>query len=77
VSLVEDAMNELPTRFRELLVLRELEGLSYQEVADALRIPIGTVMSGLSRARRALRRAVTAELDRQSSFACGPRLSIT
>ena len=77
VSLVEDAMNELPTRFRELLVLRELEGLSYQEVADALRIPIGTVMSGLSRARRALRRVLAAELDRQSSFACGPRLSIT
>ena len=77
VSLIEEAMGELPARFRELLVLRELEGLSYQEVAEALRIPIGTVMSGLSRARRALRRALTAELDRQSSFACGPRVSIT
>ena len=78
VSLVEEAMSELPARFRELLVLRELEGLSYQEVADVLRIPIGTVMSGLSRARRALRRVLAAELDRrQSSFACGPCLSIT
>ena len=79
VSLIEEAMGELPARFRELLVLRELEGLSYQEVADVLRIPIGTVMSRLSRARGALRRALAAELDRRqsSSFACGPRLSIT
>src|SRR5262245_20786224 len=77
-SLIEGAMSELPARFRELLVLRELEGLSYQEVADVLRIPIGTVMSGLSRARRALRRGLCAELGRrQPSFACGPRLSIT
>ena len=51
-------MSELPDRFRRLLVLRELEGLSYQELADVLRIPIGTVMSRLSRARRALRVAV-------------------
>jgi len=48
--------------FRELLVLRELEGLSYQELADVLGIPIGTVMSGLSRARHALRYALTTHL---------------
>ena len=58
IRLMEDAMSELPDRFRRLLVLRELEGLSYQELADVLRIPIGTVMSRLSRARRALRVAV-------------------
>ena len=58
IRLMEDAMRELPVRFRRLLVLRELEGLSYQELADALRIPIGTVMSRLSRARHALRVAV-------------------
>lgn len=58
VRLMEDALSRLPTRLRRLLVLRELQGLSYQELADALRIPIGTVMSRLSRARRALRDAV-------------------
>jgi RNA polymerase sigma factor (sigma-70 family) len=58
VRLMENALSRLPNRLRQLLVLRELQGLSYQELADALRIPIGTVMSRLSRARRALRDAV-------------------
>ena len=57
-ALIEEAMRELPHRYRELLVLRELEGLSYQEVADVLGIRIGSVMSGLSRARQAFRRAL-------------------
>jgi len=65
VTLVERAMSNLPSRFRELLVLRELEGLSYREVADAIGIPIGTVMSGLSRARQALRGALDNELKRR------------
>ena len=64
VTLIERAMNSLPDRFRELLVLRELEGLSYRELADVLIIPIGTVMSGLSRARQAFRGAVDNELNR-------------
>jgi RNA polymerase sigma-70 factor (ECF subfamily) len=51
------AIDDVPGPFRELLVLRELRGLSYREIADAMGIPIGTVMSGLSRARRALRGA--------------------
>jgi RNA polymerase sigma-70 factor (ECF subfamily) len=62
VALVKRAMNDLPDRFRELLVLRELEGLTYQELADVLAIPIGTVMSGLSRARHALHGALTRQL---------------
>lgn len=65
VSLIEDAMSDLPDRFRELLALRELEGLSYRELAEVLRIPIGSVMSRLSRARQAFRRALTAELQRR------------
>jgi RNA polymerase sigma-70 factor (ECF subfamily) len=83
VSLIEDAMSDLPQRFRELLVLRELEGLSYRELADVLRVPIGSVMSGLSRARQAFRRALAAELHRRErpastgSFACSPRVSVT
>src|SRR5688572_8864947 len=49
------ALNTLPARFHQLLVLRELEGLSYRELSDTIGIPIGTVMSRLSRAREALR----------------------
>jgi len=56
--LIQRAIGSLPTRFRELLVLRELEGLSYREIADVMSVPIGTVMSSLSRARRALRVAL-------------------
>jgi RNA polymerase sigma-70 factor (ECF subfamily) len=58
VAMIEQAIRQLPGRFRELLVLRELEGLSYRELADVLGIPIGSVMSGLSRARQAFRRAI-------------------
>ena len=56
-------MRSLPDRFRELLVRRELEGLSYRDLADVMGIPMGTVMSGLSRARVALRGAVDSELN--------------
>jgi RNA polymerase sigma-70 factor, ECF subfamily len=48
------ALETLPPRFREVLVLRELEGCSYKEIAAIASIPIGTVMSSLSRARRQL-----------------------
>jgi RNA polymerase sigma-70 factor (ECF subfamily) len=52
---VDRAIAGLPAHFRNILVLRELEGLSYQELAKALDLPAGTVMSALWRARRALR----------------------
>jgi RNA polymerase sigma-70 factor, ECF subfamily len=61
-SVVAEAMNNLPDRLRVLLQLREFEGLTYRELADALSIPIGTVMSGLSRARQALRGALDSQL---------------
>ena len=48
------ALETLPPRYRELLVLRELEGCSYKEIAAIASIPLGTVMSSLSRARRQL-----------------------
>ena len=63
VALIDDALRTLPDRFRELIVLRELEGLSYQELADVMGVPIGTVMSGLSRARQAFRHALGARLE--------------
>jgi RNA polymerase sigma factor (sigma-70 family) len=60
--LIARAMHTLPDRSRELLVRRELEGLSYRELADVMGLPLGTVMSGLSRARLALRGALDQEL---------------
>jgi RNA polymerase sigma-70 factor (ECF subfamily) len=48
------ALEALPPRFREVLILRELEGCSYKEIAAITSIPIGTVMSSLARARRQL-----------------------
>jgi len=56
--LLNQAVEALPVEFREVFVLREMEGLSYKEIADVARIPIGTVMSRLSRARRQLQGAV-------------------
>ena len=67
VTLIDRAMRALPDRFRELLVLRELEGLTYRELADARGIPMGTVMSRLSRARGALRDALDYELKRSGA----------
>jgi RNA polymerase sigma-70 factor, ECF subfamily len=54
VSRVRAALEQLPADFREVIVLRELEGLSYKEIAEVLRVPIGTVMSRLARARERL-----------------------
>jgi RNA polymerase sigma factor (sigma-70 family) len=58
-TLVRKALEKLPTNFREVLVLRELEGLSYGEIANITGMPLGTVMSSLSRARDRLRQALT------------------
>ena len=51
VEAVREAIEELPVDFREALVLRELEGLSYKEIAEVSGVPLGTVMSRLARAR--------------------------
>jgi RNA polymerase sigma-70 factor (ECF subfamily) len=59
---LQRAIGQLPDRYRELLVQRELNGLSYRELADAMGIPLGTVMSSLSRARVALRGALAQQL---------------
>lgn len=55
---LEQCVDALPVEFREIFVLRELEGLSYKEIAEVARVPIGTVMSRLSRARRRLQAAL-------------------
>ena len=54
-QLVQRAIDELPAHYREVLLLCEVEGMSYQQIAETLSIPIGTVMSRLARARRAIR----------------------
>ncbi len=59
---LSEAIQELPVEFREALVMRELEGLSYKEMADVANLPLGTVMSRLARARRQLRRILTGRL---------------
>ena len=57
-QLVGQGLRRIAPEFREVLVLRELEEMSYQQIADVVAVPIGTVMSRLSRARRLLRRAI-------------------
>jgi RNA polymerase sigma-70 factor (ECF subfamily) len=52
---LRNALDELPVNYREVLVLRELEGMSYKEIAEVTGVPIGTVMSGLARGRGQLR----------------------
>jgi len=54
-ALIKEAMDELPAEFREILVLRHLEGLSYKEIADIAQLAPGTVMSRLARARGKLK----------------------
>ena len=51
---LETAIAELPVPFRETLVLRDVQGLDYREIAEVTKVPIGTVMSRLARARRRL-----------------------
>jgi RNA polymerase sigma-70 factor (ECF subfamily) len=58
---VREAIEGLPEEFRETLVLREIEGLPYKEIAAVLGVPIGTVMSRLARARNLLLRELVAE----------------
>jgi len=57
-SEVRDAVDGLPEVYREVIVLREMENLSYDEIARLLGCPVGTVMSRLARARLSLRRAL-------------------
>ena len=64
-QLVDQAMRQLPDRLREVLVLRELEGLSYKELADVVGIPMGTVMSTLFRARERFRHTLSDLVRRQ------------
>ena len=63
--LVHRALEQIPAEFREVIVLRELEDMSYRDIAQVANIPLGTVMSRLSRARKLLLHALQ-KLDQES-----------
>ena len=63
-ELVHQTLEALPVEYREVLVMRELEGLAYKEIAEVAELPIGTVMSRLARAREQLRQGLLARLQR-------------
>jgi RNA polymerase sigma-70 factor (ECF subfamily) len=62
---VRRALEELPLEFREVLVLRELEDMSYREIAGITDLPLGTVMSRLARGRKRLQLALTNQMHRE------------
>jgi RNA polymerase sigma factor (sigma-70 family) len=64
-DMLKAALEDLPVEFREAIVLREMEGLSYKEIADIGNVPIGTVMSRLARARKRMQIFLSAA-DRKS-----------
>jgi RNA polymerase sigma-70 factor (ECF subfamily) len=61
-EMLKEALEELPVEFREVVVLRDLEELSYKQVAEVANIPLGTVMSRLARARERLKRILCTRL---------------
>ena len=63
---VHQAVEELPVDLREVVVLRELEGLSYKEIADIAGIPVGTVMSRLARGRDRLQQRLRERMKKDS-----------
>jgi RNA polymerase sigma factor (sigma-70 family) len=62
-AAIEAALAELPVLFRETLVMREIDGLTYRDIAEATGVPIGTVMSRLARGRRLLLAALKGHLS--------------
>jgi RNA polymerase sigma factor (sigma-70 family) len=58
-ELVQRALEQLPAEFREVVILRELEGMSYKEIAEIAGVPMGTVMSRLARARVRLQKLLS------------------
>jgi RNA polymerase sigma-70 factor (ECF subfamily) len=67
ITRVREAIEQLPVDFREVLVLREIEGLAYKDIAAVVGVPIGTVMSRLARARERLLGVVASDLQEAKS----------
>ena len=68
-QLLREALDELPVEFREVVVLRDMEGFSYKEIADIANIPAGTVMSRLARGRRQLQRILNQDEESSGGIA--------
>lgn len=64
-QLLRQALEELPLEFREVVVLRDLEGLSYKEIASVADLPVGTVMSRLARARKRLEQGLADRMRKE------------
>ena len=63
---LHECISRLPVEFREVLILRDVEDLSYKQIAEVVELPIGTVMSRLSRARRRVQECMSASTDKES-----------
>ena len=66
IALVRASLEQLPVDFREVIVLREIEGLSYKEIAEVAGVPVGTVMSRLARARERLQTILKLNAPRET-----------
>jgi len=67
-EMLRRALKRLPDEFREVIVLREFEELSYKQIADVVKIPVGTVMSRLARARGRLKQIIVTDRDREPAL---------
>jgi RNA polymerase sigma-70 factor, ECF subfamily len=67
-QIVRQALGELPVEFREVVVLREMEGFSYKEIANVVDLPLGTVMSRLARGRKRLQALLTKRMGKEASI---------
>lgn len=72
--LIEAALAELSPSFRSVVVLRDVEDLSYEEIAEILDVPLGTVKSRILRGREALRRELEKRLERDPAFQLSPQI---
>ena len=73
IAALRAAMERLPLWYREVILLSDVEGFAYREIADTLGIPIGTVMSRLSRARKALRDALRVDRNKPATNIFRPK----
>ena len=65
-QLVRQALDELPIAFREVLVMREMEELSYKQISTIADLPVGTVMSRLARGRKRLRELLMSHMEKET-----------
>jgi RNA polymerase sigma-70 factor (ECF subfamily) len=72
VQMVRQALKDLPAEFCEVVVLREMEGLSYKEIANVVDLPLGTVMSRLARGRKRLQVLLAKHMGKEASIELSP-----